>query len=185
MTTDSGTPLSEFLATSWTWAEQARCSSSLGKLNEIRIRHDHRLRHTPQRILGNFHRDLWLPGPGLVAVDQVSIDLGHFQNLGYALQWPLFAWFIATCGCLALGWWQWTRFQSTSGTFKIWVTRCSGRSEHADRRGEYSAGGYPAATVICGIPADVRDHRRQCCAADPSTQTAAVNIPLAGTLRRP
>ncbi len=25
-----------------------------GKLNEIRIRHDHRLRHTPQRILGNF-----------------------------------------------------------------------------------------------------------------------------------
>lgn len=25
---------------------------------------------------------------------------------------------IATCGCLALGWWQWTRFQSTSGTFQ-------------------------------------------------------------------
>jgi DNA-binding transcriptional regulator of glucitol operon len=23
---------------------------------------------------------------------------------------------IAACGCLALGWWQWTRFQSTSGT---------------------------------------------------------------------
>lgn len=39
------------------------------------------------------HRDLWLPGPGLVAVDQVSIDPGTFQNLGYALQWPLFAWF--------------------------------------------------------------------------------------------
>lgn len=25
---------------------------------------------------------------------------------------------IATCVCLALGWWQWTRFQSTSGTFQ-------------------------------------------------------------------
>lgn len=25
---------------------------------------------------------------------------------------------IAASGCLALGWWQWTRFQSTSGTFQ-------------------------------------------------------------------
>jgi DNA-binding transcriptional regulator of glucitol operon len=25
---------------------------------------------------------------------------------------------LAACGCLALGWWQWTRFQSTSGTFQ-------------------------------------------------------------------
>jgi DNA-binding transcriptional regulator of glucitol operon len=25
---------------------------------------------------------------------------------------------IAACGCLALGWWQWTRFQSPSGTFQ-------------------------------------------------------------------
>ncbi len=25
---------------------------------------------------------------------------------------------IAACGCLALGWWQWTRFQSVSGTFQ-------------------------------------------------------------------
>jgi DNA-binding transcriptional regulator of glucitol operon len=25
---------------------------------------------------------------------------------------------VAACGCLALGWWQWTRFQSTSGTFQ-------------------------------------------------------------------
>ncbi|OBJ58473.1 hypothetical protein [Mycobacterium sp. 1423905.2] len=25
---------------------------------------------------------------------------------------------IAACGCLALGWWQWTRFQSTSGTYQ-------------------------------------------------------------------
>lgn len=25
---------------------------------------------------------------------------------------------IAACGCLALGWWQWTRFQSASGTFQ-------------------------------------------------------------------
>lgn len=24
----------------------------------------------------------------------------------------------AACGCLALGWWQWTRFQSTGGTFQ-------------------------------------------------------------------
>ena len=24
----------------------------------------------------------------------------------------------AAAGCLALGWWQWTRFQSTSGTFQ-------------------------------------------------------------------
>lgn len=24
----------------------------------------------------------------------------------------------AACGCLALGWWQWTRFQSASGTFQ-------------------------------------------------------------------
>lgn len=23
---------------------------------------------------------------------------------------------VAACGCLALGWWQWTRFQSVSGT---------------------------------------------------------------------
>ena len=23
---------------------------------------------------------------------------------------------VAACGCLALGWWQWTRFESTSGT---------------------------------------------------------------------
>lgn len=28
------------------------------------------------------HRDLWLPGPGLVAVDQVSIDLGHLSKSG-------------------------------------------------------------------------------------------------------
>ena len=26
--------------------------------------------------------------------------------------------FVAACGCLALGWWQWTRFQSASGTFQ-------------------------------------------------------------------
>jgi DNA-binding transcriptional regulator of glucitol operon len=25
---------------------------------------------------------------------------------------------LAACGCLALGWWQWTRFQSASGTFQ-------------------------------------------------------------------
>lgn len=25
---------------------------------------------------------------------------------------------VAACGCLALGWWQWTRFQSMSGTFQ-------------------------------------------------------------------
>ncbi len=24
----------------------------------------------------------------------------------------------AACGCLALGWWQWTRFHSASGTFQ-------------------------------------------------------------------
>ena len=26
--------------------------------------------------------------------------------------------FLAAGGCLALGWWQWTRFQSTSGSFQ-------------------------------------------------------------------
>lgn len=25
---------------------------------------------------------------------------------------------VAACGCLMLGWWQWTRFQSVSGTFQ-------------------------------------------------------------------
>jgi DNA-binding transcriptional regulator of glucitol operon len=25
---------------------------------------------------------------------------------------------VAACGCLALGWWQWTRFHSPSGTFQ-------------------------------------------------------------------
>ena len=25
---------------------------------------------------------------------------------------------VAACGCLALGWWQWTRFQEVSGTFQ-------------------------------------------------------------------
>lgn len=25
---------------------------------------------------------------------------------------------VAACGCLALGWWQWTRFQSPSGSFQ-------------------------------------------------------------------
>src|SRR5580693_7742415 len=25
---------------------------------------------------------------------------------------------VAACGCLALGWWQWTRFQSVSGSFQ-------------------------------------------------------------------
>ena len=25
---------------------------------------------------------------------------------------------VAACGCLALGWWQWSRFQSVSGTFQ-------------------------------------------------------------------
>ena len=25
---------------------------------------------------------------------------------------------LAACGCLALGWWQWTRFESASGTFQ-------------------------------------------------------------------
>ena len=25
---------------------------------------------------------------------------------------------VAACGCLALGWWQWTRFESNSGTFQ-------------------------------------------------------------------
>jgi DNA-binding transcriptional regulator of glucitol operon len=25
---------------------------------------------------------------------------------------------VAACGCLALGWWQWTRFQSVSGTYQ-------------------------------------------------------------------
>lgn len=26
--------------------------------------------------------------------------------------------FLAACGCLALAWWQWTRFESNSGTFQ-------------------------------------------------------------------
>jgi DNA-binding transcriptional regulator of glucitol operon len=25
---------------------------------------------------------------------------------------------LAACGCLALAWWQWTRYESTSGTFQ-------------------------------------------------------------------
>jgi DNA-binding transcriptional regulator of glucitol operon len=25
---------------------------------------------------------------------------------------------VAACGCLALAWWQWTRFESTSGSFQ-------------------------------------------------------------------
>ena len=25
---------------------------------------------------------------------------------------------VAACGCLALGWWQWTRFQSIGGTYQ-------------------------------------------------------------------
>ena len=25
---------------------------------------------------------------------------------------------VAACGCLALGWWQWTRFQSVSGSYQ-------------------------------------------------------------------
>jgi DNA-binding transcriptional regulator of glucitol operon len=25
---------------------------------------------------------------------------------------------LAACGCLALGWWQWTRYESASGTFQ-------------------------------------------------------------------
>lgn len=25
---------------------------------------------------------------------------------------------VAACGCLALGWWQWSRFESTSGSFQ-------------------------------------------------------------------
>jgi DNA-binding transcriptional regulator of glucitol operon len=25
---------------------------------------------------------------------------------------------VAACGCLALGWWQWSRFESASGTFQ-------------------------------------------------------------------
>lgn len=25
---------------------------------------------------------------------------------------------LAACGCLALGWWQWTRFQSVSGSYQ-------------------------------------------------------------------
>lgn len=25
---------------------------------------------------------------------------------------------VAACGCLALGWWQWTRFESSSGSFQ-------------------------------------------------------------------
>jgi DNA-binding transcriptional regulator of glucitol operon len=25
---------------------------------------------------------------------------------------------VAACGCLTLGWWQWTRFESTSGSFQ-------------------------------------------------------------------
>jgi DNA-binding transcriptional regulator of glucitol operon len=25
---------------------------------------------------------------------------------------------VAACGCLALGWWQWTRFESVSGTYQ-------------------------------------------------------------------
>lgn len=34
-------------------------------------------------------------------------------------RWALVALVIvAACGCLALGWWQWTRFQSASGTFQ-------------------------------------------------------------------
>ncbi|WP_197380383.1 hypothetical protein [Mycolicibacterium mengxianglii] len=34
-------------------------------------------------------------------------------------RWALVALVIAAaCGCLALGWWQWTRYESASGTFQ-------------------------------------------------------------------
>ena len=38
---------------------------------------------------------------------------------------------VAACGCLALGWWQWTRFESAAAPSRIWVTRCNGRSSPA------------------------------------------------------
>ena len=34
-------------------------------------------------------------------------------------KWPMIILVIvAACGCLALGWWQWTRYESASGTFQ-------------------------------------------------------------------
>ncbi|MCV7229962.1 hypothetical protein [Mycolicibacterium komossense] len=34
-------------------------------------------------------------------------------------RWPMIALvIIAACGCLALAWWQWTRFESNSGSFQ-------------------------------------------------------------------
>ncbi len=34
-------------------------------------------------------------------------------------RWALIALvLVAACGCLALGWWQWTRFQGASGTYQ-------------------------------------------------------------------
>ena len=47
-------------------------------------------------------------------------------------KWPMIILVIvAACGCLALGWWQWTRYESASGTFRTSGTPCSGRSSPA------------------------------------------------------
>jgi DNA-binding transcriptional regulator of glucitol operon len=36
-----------------------------------------------------------------------------------ARRWPLMILVVvAACGCLALAWWQWSRFESTAGTFQ-------------------------------------------------------------------
>lgn len=44
---------------------------------------------------------------------------GQWVSTTRGRRWALIALVVvAACGCLALGWWQWTRFQSASGTFQ-------------------------------------------------------------------
>jgi DNA-binding transcriptional regulator of glucitol operon len=44
---------------------------------------------------------------------------GQWVSTTRRRRWALIALVVvAACGCLALGWWQWTRFESASGTFQ-------------------------------------------------------------------
>lgn len=89
----------------------------------------------------------------------------------------------AAVACLALGWWQWTRFESSSGSFQnlgyalqwplfaafvVYAYRRVVGLEGGDHPGADGPSTPTAASVVTEVPADVLPARAARPAADPA-----------------
>ena len=92
---------------------------------------------------------------------------------------------IAACGCLALGWWQWTRFQSASGSFQNlgYALAVAGCSRGSASTPTANSSDTKRRRRSLGSPTPSTRYRKGCCPNDLS-HTARLRRPRATRVQR-